>query len=42
MMEAAVWWRVSTDTQKEISPDTQINEAMALAQTEGYEDHRSM
>jgi site-specific DNA recombinase len=37
MMKAAVWWRVSTDTQKEISPDTQINEAMALAQTEGYE-----
>jgi site-specific DNA recombinase len=37
MMKAAVWWRVSTDTQKEISPDTQINEAMTLAQTEGYE-----
>jgi site-specific DNA recombinase len=34
---AAIWWRVSTEAQKEISPDTQVKEALALAQTEGYE-----
>ena len=33
---AAIWWRVSTDDQREISPDTQIGEAMALAEQEGY------
>jgi len=33
---AAVWWRVSTDDQREASPDTQIQEAVALAQQEGY------
>ena len=31
---AAIWWRVSTDGQQEISPDTQIGEA--LAEQEGY------
>lgn len=34
---AAIWWRVSTDDQKEISPETQINEARALAIEEGLE-----
>ncbi|MEE9199587.1 MAG: recombinase family protein [Dehalococcoidia bacterium] len=34
---AAIWWRVSTDDQREISPDTQIREASALAKQEGYE-----
>ncbi len=35
---AAIWWRVSTDDQREISPDTQIGEALALAlaEQEGY------
>ena len=36
MKTAAIWWRVSTDDQKEISPDTQIKEALALAEQEGY------
>ena len=31
---AAIWWRVSTDDQQEISSDTQIGEA--LAEQEGY------
>ena len=34
---AAIWWRVSTDDQKEISPETQINAARALAIEEGLE-----
>ena len=34
---ALVWWRVSTEDQKEISPETQIKEATALAKREGYE-----
>ena len=34
---AAIWWRVSTDDQKEISPETQINEARVLAIEEGLE-----
>ena len=33
---AAIWWRVSTDDQREISPDTQTGEALALAEQEGY------
>ena len=36
MNTAAVWWRVSTDDQKEISPDTQTGTALALAEQEGY------
>lgn len=35
--KAAIWWRISTDDQREISPDTQIQEALALAQQEGYQ-----
>jgi site-specific DNA recombinase len=38
----AVWWRVSTADQLKISPDTQKQEALALAKLEGYdvpEDH---
>ena len=31
-----IWWRVSTDDQKEISPDTQTGAAMALAERGGY------
>ena len=34
---AAIWWRVSTDDQREISPDTQIQQSLALAKQEGYE-----
>ena len=37
MKPAAIWWRVSTDDQKEISPETQIREAKALATQEGFE-----
>ena len=37
MPQAAIWWRVSTDDQKEISPETQIREALALAAAEGYQ-----
>ena len=33
----AIWWRTSTDDQKEISPDTQVSEARTLAQREGYQ-----
>ena len=33
---AAIWCRVSTHDQREASPDTQIQEALALAQQEGY------
>jgi site-specific DNA recombinase len=36
MKTAAIWWRVSTDEQREISPDTQIGEALAVAEQEGY------
>jgi site-specific DNA recombinase len=36
-MKAAIWWRVSTEAQKEPSPDTQIHECIALASQEGYE-----
>ena len=32
---AAVWWRVSTDSQ-DTSPDTQIADALGLAKSEGY------
>ena len=34
---AAVWWRVSTDDQRETSPDTQVRAALELARREGYE-----
>ena len=34
---ALIWWRVSTDDQLEISPETQIQEAKALAEKEGYQ-----
>ena len=34
---AAIWWRVSGDDQREISPETQIREALELARQEGYE-----
>ena len=34
MKTAAIWWRVSTDDQRKISPDTQTGEA--LAEQEGY------
>ena len=33
----AVWWRVSTDDQREISPETQIKEALILAAEEGFQ-----
>ena len=36
MKPGAIWWRVSGDEQKEISPDTQIQEALALAKREGF------
>jgi len=36
MKTAAIWWRVSTDDQREIIPDTQTGEALALAEREGY------
>ena len=35
MKTAAIWWRVSTDDQKEISPDAQTSAALALAEQEG-------
>ena len=35
-LPAAIWWRVSTDDQREISPDTQIQESLALAEQQGY------
>ena len=34
--KAALWWRVSTDDQREISPETQILEAKAMATADGY------
>ena len=37
MKPAAIWWRISTDDQREISPNTQIREALALAEQEGYQ-----
>ena len=36
MKNAAIWWRVSGENQLETSPDTQISEALAMAQEEGY------
>ena len=36
MNTAAIWWRVSTDDQKEISPDTQTGAARDLAEQDGY------
>ena len=36
MKTAAIWWRVSTDDQKEISPDTQTGAARDLAEQDGY------
>ena len=35
--EAAIWWRVSTNDQREISPDTQVNQSLSLARQEDYE-----
>ena len=32
-----VWWRVSTEDQSEISPETQIRESLALAKSEGFD-----
>ena len=32
----AIWWRVSTDDQREISPDTQVRDALDLAEKEGF------
>ena len=34
---AAVWWRVSTQSQTETSPDTQIEEAKLLLESKGYQ-----
>ena len=36
---AAVWWRVSTVGQLDLSPETQIRESRELAKSEGYEVH---
>ena len=33
---AAIWWRVSTAAQIDLSPDTQIKESAALLEAEGY------
>ena len=33
---ACVWWRVSTEDQREISPETQTREALALAKSDGF------
>lgn len=35
--QAAVWWRVSTDDQRDTSPETQIREALTLAKDDGYQ-----
>ncbi len=32
----AIWWRVSTEDQREISPETQTREALALAGNDGF------
>lgn len=37
MKSAAIWWRVSTDDQREIGRDTQMQEALALAEQESYD-----
>lgn len=34
--KAAIWWRVSTDDQRETSPETQIQDALKLADEEGF------
>jgi site-specific DNA recombinase len=34
--QAAVWWRVSTESQTDISPQTQIHEAQEMAEGDGY------
>ena len=34
---AAIWWRVSTRAQTDLSPETQINESRALLESKGYE-----
>ena len=39
---AAIWWRTSTDAQLEISPDTQINDARAMLEAEGYQVDQEM
>ena len=34
---AAVWWRVSTDDQREkLSPETQVNAAIGVLEAQGY------
>jgi site-specific DNA recombinase len=35
-MKAAIWWRVSTRNQLELSPETQIKESRALLEANGY------
>lgn len=35
-MIAAIWWRVSTRGQLELSPETQIKESRALLESQGY------
>ena len=34
---AAIWWRVSTDDQREVSPATQRSEALTLAHQDGFQ-----
>jgi site-specific DNA recombinase len=36
-MKAAIWWRVSTDEQKDLSPETQKKEAWAMAERDGFQ-----
>lgn len=36
-LTGAIWWRVSTDDQREISPETQVRDAQALAENEGFD-----
>ena len=40
--KAAIWWRISTGDQQEISPDTQIQEALTLANRKAIKCSRSM
>ena len=35
-MKAAIWWRISTRSQLELSPETQIKEARVLLEAQGY------
>ena len=36
MKSAATWWRVSSSSQMEMSPDTQIQDVSRLLEAEGY------